>query len=34
MIRITGMGHALNRTVIRPLAAAILTQTTAAPAAA
>jgi pimeloyl-ACP methyl ester carboxylesterase len=28
MVRIPGMGHAINRTVISPLAAAILTQTT------
>jgi pimeloyl-ACP methyl ester carboxylesterase len=28
MVRIPGMGHAINRTVIAPLAAAILTQTT------
>ncbi|WP_246632668.1 alpha/beta fold hydrolase [Pseudonocardia nigra] len=28
MVRIPGMGHAINRTVIPPLAAAILTQTT------
>jgi pimeloyl-ACP methyl ester carboxylesterase len=32
MVRIPGMGHALNRTVISPLAAAILTQTTHTPA--
>lgn len=31
VIRIAGMGHALNRTVVPPLAAAILTQTTAPP---
>ncbi len=28
MVRIPGMGHAINRTVVHPLAAAILTQTT------
>jgi pimeloyl-ACP methyl ester carboxylesterase len=28
MVRIPGMGHAINRTVVPPLAAAILTQTT------
>jgi pimeloyl-ACP methyl ester carboxylesterase len=33
MVRIPGMGHAINRTVISPLAAAILTQTTRAAAA-
>jgi pimeloyl-ACP methyl ester carboxylesterase len=33
LVRIPGMGHAINRTVISPLAAAILTQTTRAPAA-
>jgi pimeloyl-ACP methyl ester carboxylesterase len=33
-VRIPGMGHAINRTVISPLAAAILTQTTHTPAAA
>ena len=33
MVRIPGMGHAINRTVIAPLAAAILTQTTQAAAA-
>jgi len=33
MVRIPGMGHAINRTVIPPLAAAILTQTTRAAAA-
>jgi pimeloyl-ACP methyl ester carboxylesterase len=34
MVRIPGMGHAINRTVISPLAAAILTQTMQTPAAA
>jgi pimeloyl-ACP methyl ester carboxylesterase len=33
LVRIPGMGHAINRTVISPLAAAILTQTTRAAAA-
>jgi pimeloyl-ACP methyl ester carboxylesterase len=33
LVRIPGMGHAINSTVISPLAAAILTQTTRAPAA-
>jgi pimeloyl-ACP methyl ester carboxylesterase len=33
LVRIPGMGHAINRTVISPLAAAILTQTTRASAA-
>lgn len=32
LVRIPGMGHAINRTVIPPLAAAILTQTQSAPA--
>ena len=32
LVRIPGMGHAINRTVIAPLAAAILTQTTHTPA--
>ena len=32
LVRIPGMGHAINRTVISPLAAAILTQTTHTPA--
>ncbi len=30
LVRIPGMGHAINRTVVQPLAAAILTQTTSA----
>jgi pimeloyl-ACP methyl ester carboxylesterase len=33
LVRIPGMGHAINRTVVPPLAAAILTQTTQTPAA-
>jgi pimeloyl-ACP methyl ester carboxylesterase len=32
VVRIPGMGHAINRTVVTPLAAAILTQTTRTPA--